>query len=64
MRVLPFARSQEQPEFIPGIWERKASYFQLHPIGEILRGFVYTTVLWGLLTIGVYTVYSMVIGLN
>ena len=51
-----------QREILPGIWEKKVSYFDLHPITEIVRGLVYTSLLWGLLAVGVYAIYSMVLG--
>ena len=51
----------EQSQSSP--WKRReASYFDTHPIGEIVRGLVFSSVLWGLLAVGVYTVYAMVLG--
>jgi hypothetical protein len=47
----------------PGLWNNKQeSFFDTHPLGEIVRGVVFSSVLWGLLAVGVYTVYAMVLG--
>ena len=49
----------------PGQWDTKReSFFDAHPLGEILRGLVFSSVLWGLLAVGVYTVYAMVLGVR
>jgi len=40
------------------------SFFQAHPIGEIIRGLFLSSVLWVLIAIGVYMVYSMVLGVS
>jgi hypothetical protein len=54
------SRSNEaRPEFS---WNRKQSFFEKHQIGEIVRGLVFSSVLWGLLAVGVYAVYAMVLG--
>ena len=54
------SRNREaQPEFS---WTRKESFFDKHQVGEIVRGLVFSSVLWGLLAVGVYAVYSMVLG--
>lgn len=64
MRTLRLAgwRDRHQQEILPGVWEKKANYFDLHPVTEIVRGVIYTSVLWGLLAVGVYTVYALVLG--
>ncbi len=49
-------------EVRPGVWERRSSFFDAHPVGEIVRGIFFSSVLWGLLAVGVYTVYAMVLG--
>jgi hypothetical protein len=41
---------------------KRQSFFEAHPLGEIVRGLVFSSVLWGLLAVGVYTVYAMVLG--
>ena len=47
----------------PGQWNAKREgFFDAHPLGEIVRGLVFSSVLWGLLAVGVYTVYAMVLG--
>jgi hypothetical protein len=51
-------------EIWPGQREREAGYFDMHPPGEVFRGIVYTSVLWGLLAFGVYTIYGMVAGVR
>ncbi|WP_260703835.1 hypothetical protein [Edaphobacter flagellatus] len=55
------SRSREsKPEYS---WTpRTVSFFDKHPVGEIVRGLVFSSVLWGLLAVGVYAVYSMVLG--
>jgi hypothetical protein len=40
------------------------SFFEAHPIGEIIRGLFLSSVLWVLLAIAVYMVYSMVLGVS
>jgi hypothetical protein len=49
-------------ESLPGQWNERKSFFETHPLGEILRGLVFSSLLWGLLAVGVYTVYAMVLG--
>jgi len=41
-----------------------ASFFDAHPVAEIIRGLFLSSVLWFLLAIAVYFVYSMVLGSN
>ena len=54
------SRSREaQPEFS---WNRKESSFKKYQIGDIVRGLVFSSVAWGLLAVGIYAVYSMVLG--
>ncbi len=49
----------------PGQWNsRREGFFDAHPLGEIVRGLVFSSVLWGLLAAGVYTVYAMVLGVH
>ncbi|HEX7158597.1 MAG TPA: hypothetical protein VF214_06270 [Edaphobacter sp.] len=44
--------------------DRAASFFETHPIGEIIRGLFLSSVLWALLAISVYLVYSVVLSSN
>ena len=60
MRLSEILPGREQ-EIWPGRWERRTGYFDTHPLGEIVRGVVYVSVLWGLLAVGVYSVYAMVL---
>jgi hypothetical protein len=54
---------RDRPQALPtSVWSKKPSYFDTHPVTDIVRGLVYTTVLWGLLAVGVYTVYAMMVG--
>jgi hypothetical protein len=46
----------------PVQWNNKQRFFDNHPLGEIVRGLIFSSVLWGLLAVGVYTVYAMVLG--
>jgi hypothetical protein len=36
-------------------------YFESHPVGEIIRSFFFSSILWMLLAITLYGVYSMVV---
>ena len=56
--ILP--RRRREREILPGRWERQVGYFDMHPLSEIVRGVVSTSVAWGLLAVGVYAVYAMV----
>jgi hypothetical protein len=49
-------------EILPGVWQKRANYFDLHPLADVVRGVLYTSILWCLLAVGVYTVYAMVGG--
>ena len=40
------------------------SFFAVHPVGEIIRGLFLSSLLWVLLAIAVYFVYSLVLGTN
>lgn len=40
----------------------KQGFFERHQIGQILSGLVMSSLLWGLLAVGVYTIYSLVLG--
>lgn len=63
MRTLRLAGWRDRHrEVLPGVWEKRAGYFDVHPLAEVLRGLVYTSLLWGLLAVGVYTVYAIVAG--
>jgi len=42
----------------------RASFFQVHAVGEILRGLVFSSVLWMLLAVAIYGVYRLVLGSN
>lgn len=48
-------------EVMPNKWEKKVSYFDLHPLAEVVRGLIYTSVLWGLIAVGVYSIYSIIL---
>ena len=41
---------------------KRESFIEKHRVGEIVRGLFFSSVLWGLLAAGVYTVYAMVLG--
>jgi hypothetical protein len=38
------------------------SFFGTHPIGEVVRSLFFSSILWMLLAIVLYAVYSMVVG--
>lgn len=63
MRTMRLAgwRDRRQ-EILPGVWQKKVNYFDVHPVADIIRGLIYTSVVWGLLAVGVYTIYAMMLG--
>ncbi|QHS50478.1 hypothetical protein [Edaphobacter sp. 12200R-103] len=60
-KILPGYRNRDT---WPRQREGQGSYFELHPLAEVLRGLLYTSVLWGLLAVGVYSVYAIVLGIR
>ena len=48
-------------EMMSGRSEPKGSYFDLHPLADVVRGLLYTSVLWGLLAMGVYSIYAIIL---
>lgn len=61
MRLSGILPRRREREILPGRWERQVGYFDMHPLSEIVRGVVSISVLWGLLAVGVYAVYAMVL---
>lgn len=61
MQVTGMLSRRREQEVWPGRWEKKTSHFDIGRIGELVRGIVYVSVLWGLLAVGVYAVYGMVV---
>ena len=56
-------RSRSHEESSTFAWpERKQGFFARHQVGEIVQGLVMSSVMWGLLAVGVYAVYSLVLG--
>jgi hypothetical protein len=41
---------------------RTTGFFHKHPIGEVVRSLFFSSILWMLLAIALYGVYSMVVG--
>jgi hypothetical protein len=41
---------------------RTNGYFQSHPIGEVVRSLFFSSILWIVLAMVLYGVYSMVLG--
>ena len=65
MQVSIFGWRGRNRETRPGQWnDKREGFFDAHPLGEIVRGLVFSSVLWGLLAVGVYTVYAMVLGVH
>ena len=65
MQVSTFGGRGRSRDTRPGQWSSKREgFFDSHPLGEIVRGLVFSSVLWGLLAVGVYTVYAMVLGVH
>ena len=48
-------------EIMPDRSEPKGNYFDLHPVADVVRGLLYTSVLWGLLAMGVYSIYALIL---
>ena len=46
----------------PETSSQSSAFFATHQIGEIVRGLFLSSLLWVLLAIAVYMVYSMVLG--
>ena len=38
------------------------SFFGAHPVGEVVRSLFFSSILWMLLAVALYAVYSMVVG--
>lgn len=60
MQVSGMLSGRREREVWPGRWEKRTTYIDLRRIGELVRGIVYVSVLWGLLAVGVYAVYGVV----
>jgi hypothetical protein len=41
---------------------RTTGFFHKHPVGEVVRSLFFSSILWMLLAITLYGVYSMVVG--
>jgi hypothetical protein len=41
---------------------RSTGFFHTHPIGEVVRSLFFSSILWMLLAMALYGVYSMVVG--
>lgn len=59
-KIWPHRRQSR--EVWPGRWEKQAGYFDTHPLGEVVRGVLFTSMLWGLLAVGIYAVYVIILG--
>lgn len=59
-KILPHRRQIR--EVWPGRWEKQTGYFDTHPLGDVVRGIILSSALWGLLAVGIYTVYAIVLG--
>ena len=65
MQTSTFGLRNRTTENSPDPWNvKRQSFFDAHRLGEIVRGLVFSSVLWGLLAVGVYTVYAMVLGVR
>jgi hypothetical protein len=40
----------------------RSGYFDTHPVGEIVRSFFFSSILWMVLAMALYAVYTMVVG--
>ncbi len=41
---------------------QEEGFMQRHQVGEIVQGLVMSSVLWGLLAVGIYAIYAIVLG--
>lgn len=65
MQISTSGMQARNGESRPGQWSgKREGFFEVHPLGEIVRGLLFSSVLWGLLAVGVYTVYAVVIGVH
>ncbi|WP_035350641.1 hypothetical protein [Edaphobacter aggregans] len=69
MQISTFGWRGRNRETAPGQWNnqwnnRRESFFDARRLGEIMGGLVFSSALWGLLAVGIYTVYTMVLGLH
>lgn len=42
--------------------DAEQGFFDTHPVGDLVRSLLVSSVLWGLLAFAVYTVYTMIVG--
>ena len=54
-------RSRENHEDL-SCFPHKEGFLQRHDVGEIVQGLVMSSVMWCLLAVGIYAVYSLVLG--
>ena len=61
--AFPSLQSTEK-SFTNGGSDRTSSpgFFDTHPVGEVVRSLFFSSILWMLLAIILYAVYSMVLG--
>jgi len=54
-------RSRENHEDL-SCFPHEEGFLQRHHVGEIVQGLVMSSVMWCLLAVGIYAVYSLVLG--
>jgi hypothetical protein len=61
--AFPFLQSKDK-SFTNRGSDRASStgFFEAHPVGEVVRSLFFSSILWMLLAIALYAVYSMVAG--
>jgi hypothetical protein len=61
--AFPSLQSQNKSFINPGSDRASStSFFGAHPVGEVIRSLFFSSILWMLLAIVLYAVYSMVVG--
>lgn len=55
------SRSHKNHEGFP--WSpQQEGFMERHQVGEVVQGLVMSSVMWGLLAVGIYAVYAFVLG--
>lgn len=58
-------RSKDQSNGDQLSWvPNEMGFFEKHQVGQILSGLVLSSAMWGLLAVGVYAVYSLILGIH
>lgn len=62
-RAFPSLQTRDKSFTTPGSDQTSSTgFFEAHPVGEVVRSLFFSSILWMLLAIVLYAVYSMVAG--